>query len=241
MHLTNGTIDPKRSLAWRHAVSALIVTLLSLGSSSAIAESTSIGRVLTGDITATGKDRPIQTRKVVGGEAFVSGETLTTQDKHAVIGFNDGTKMTLRAHTELVITSYRYGYGQGEALFSLNKGGIRVSTGKIAENNPSKFRVSTPYGDLALPDPYAKGLACAEGCDYDAGRPKGPDTSAGHVAFCKGKVTITRKDHPPTAIKAGDQLERGNTIAVGRNGLAVLALTDGQRRTLKPNESYTIR
>lgn len=241
MQPANNNVDPGESAPWHRILATFMLTLVCLGSFPATAGSTVAGYVLTGSVQATGKDQPAQTRKVAGGEAFMSGETLSTQAKPALIGFSDGTKMTLRPNTELAITAYRYGYGQGEALFDLNKGGIKVSTGKIAENDPSKFRVNTPYGDLSLPAPNAKGLACAEGCDYDVGQPKNSSSHPGHVAFSKGKVMITRGDHAPTAVKAGDILEKGNTVEVGRNGLAVLALANGQRRTLTPGKSYTIK
>ncbi|NOZ10725.1 MAG: FecR domain-containing protein [Gammaproteobacteria bacterium] len=240
MHPTDDDVYPRRSSTWHRILTTFILVPIYISSFPASAESTVAGHVLTGNVQATDKSHS-QNREVAGGEAFMSGETLSTQDKYAVIGFSDGTRITLRPNTEFVITVYHYGQGQSEALFKLNTGGIKVSTGKIAENTPSKFRVSTPYGNLTLPDPDIKGLVCTKGCDYDAAEPKNNNTHTGHIAFSKGHVTITRKDHTPVTSKAGNKLEKGDTIVVGRDGLAVLVLTNGQRKTLKSDESYTIK
>lgn len=82
------------------------------------------------------------------------GETLVTEEKsYAVIAFNDKSKMTLKAETEIKIEKHRYispESNENNAVYNLIKGGIRALTGLISKVNKDTYKLKTPTATIGI-------------------------------------------------------------------------------------------
>lgn len=64
---------------------------------------------------------------------------------------------------------------------------------------------------------------------------------AGYVHDLSGTLTSQRGNEPARALKMGDTLEPGVTLATGGKGTAVLKFEDGQLVTLSPGTQFAVR
>jgi len=63
---------------------------------------------------------------------------------------------------------------------------------------------------------------------------------AGKVDSLSGAVSVSRADRSPTQLKAGDAISEGDTLTVGRDGWALLEMSDGASITLRPDTRLRI-
>ena len=86
-----------------------------------------------------------------GDFIYVSDEVVTSNRSFAVVQFEDGSKVTVRPKTTLIIESYLYnGDGNDEATLNLVEGGLRVITGALAKANPDNYKVRTPVALMGV-------------------------------------------------------------------------------------------
>lgn len=94
------------------------------------------------------------------GEVYVDSDLVTkqglmvkekavinTEEKSfAVIQFQDGSRVTVRPSSKLIINTFNL----EEVEFDLVEGGLRVITGAIAKSNPDNYRVNTKTALLGV-------------------------------------------------------------------------------------------
>ena len=86
-----------------------------------------------------------------GDFIYVNDEIVTSNRSFAVVQFEDGSKVTVRPKTTLIIESYLYnGDGEDEATLNLVEGGLRVITGALAKANPENYKVRTPVALMGV-------------------------------------------------------------------------------------------
>lgn len=117
--------------------------------SAPIMASESIGMILASRGVSTTSDG----RLLEQGGLIYTGDTIITEPKSfVVVRLSDGTKLTVRPNTTLVISDYSY---NGPKLkngvqFDLLNGGLRIITGVISKINPENYRVSTPVALMGV-------------------------------------------------------------------------------------------
>ena len=86
-----------------------------------------------------------------GDFIYVSDEIITSNRSFAVLQFEDGSKVTVRPDSTLIIESYIYnGDASDEATMNLVEGGLRVITGAMAKSNPENYKVRTPVALMGV-------------------------------------------------------------------------------------------
>lgn len=81
-----------------------------------------------------------------GSQIYV-GDTVTTAEKSfAVISFEDGSKVTVRPDSVLLVQKYDY----DSAKLDLVSGGLRIITGTIAKENPDNYLLDTPVALMGV-------------------------------------------------------------------------------------------
>ena len=86
-----------------------------------------------------------------GDFIYVEDEIITSNRSFAVLQFEDGSKVTVRPDSTLIIESYLFnGDANDEATLSLVEGGLRVITGAMAKSNPENYKVKTPVALMGV-------------------------------------------------------------------------------------------
>lgn len=81
------------------------------------------------------------------GSRVREGDTIRTEEKSfAVLQFFDGSKVTIRPDSQLVLDKYN----PNEVQLDLLSGGLRVVTGTIAKSNPENYGVNTPVALMGV-------------------------------------------------------------------------------------------
>ncbi len=150
MNASNPTFAPRIIATW-----ALLAIALLLLANGARAEEEIAGRVLLtiGTPVAIGMDGSEQALQ--RGTAVRQGDTLRTGPSDRLqIRFTDGTRLAMRPDSEISVDDYAFSEtaapSEAQVSMSLNRGGFRTITGGIAERNPARYRVQTPYAVVGV-------------------------------------------------------------------------------------------
>jgi hypothetical protein len=83
-----------------------------------------------------------------------NGSTITTEPKsYAILKFEDGTVVLLKENTSFQVQNYSYSPKapeNGNAVFNLLRGGLRVVTGLVTSRNRDAMRVATPQATIGI-------------------------------------------------------------------------------------------
>lgn len=88
-----------------------------------------------------------------GAGVNVGDELISNDTSSAVVGFRDGTLVTIQPNTRFRVEQYQYdGSADGErgAIMRLLVGSMRVFTGAIAKLSPARFKVNTPTATIGV-------------------------------------------------------------------------------------------
>ena len=85
-----------------------------------------------------------------GDEVCVGALVETGSKSFAVLQFKDGSKVTIRPNSQMVIEEYKYMDTEQAATISLVSGGLRIVTGAIAKNDQEDFKVRTPVALMGV-------------------------------------------------------------------------------------------
>jgi hypothetical protein len=80
-------------------------------------------------------------------------EIIVGERSFAVLQFIDGTKLSLRPDTRVIIEQYRFlSQDNDTASLNLASGGLRVNLGAISGQDGKSCRIQTPSGLLLVSD-----------------------------------------------------------------------------------------
>ena len=90
-------------------------------------------------------------------------EIIVGERSFAVLQFIDGTKLSLRPDTRVIIEQYRF-LSQDDDTASLNlaSGGLRVNLGAISGKHGKSYRIQTPSGLLLVSDQEGSITLCED-------------------------------------------------------------------------------
>ncbi len=150
MNASNPMFPPQIIAIW--ALLAIALLLLATG---ARAEEEIAGRVLLsiGTPVAVGMDG--SERALQRGSAVRRGDTLRTGPRDRLqLRFTDGSRLAMRPDSEIAVDDYGFSDAaapsEAQISMSLNRGGFRTITGGIADRNPARYRVQTPYAVVGV-------------------------------------------------------------------------------------------
>jgi hypothetical protein len=184
---------------------------------------------------------PGQTPRTLGkGLALKEGDRLTTSDgASAIIKLEDGTRMTVRPNSELVLQQYHFKANaqDNSMVMQLVRGGFRAVTGLIAKSSPNAAKVQTNTATIGIRGTDFDARVCARDCGAEsariiaAARPNAVQASA-KIISTQGEVNAVDGSGQRRRLVGGGSIYPGDLVETGGNTRAVLAFRDDTRITL---------
>src|SRR5947207_5814828 len=113
-----------------------------------------------------------QTPRTLGkGLELKEGDRLTTSDGgSAIIKLQDGTRMTVRPNSELVLQQYHFKENapDNSMLMQLVRGGFRAVTGLISKSSPNAARIQTNTATIGIRGTDFDARLCAKDCGQES-------------------------------------------------------------------------
>src|SRR5207247_1501140 len=99
------------------------------------------------------------------------GDRLTTSDgASAIIRLEDGTRMTIRPNSELVLQQYQFreNAADNSMLMQMVRGGFRAVTGLISKNSPNAARIQTNTATIGIRGTDFDARLCSRDCGAES-------------------------------------------------------------------------
>src|SRR6478735_6850385 len=129
------------------------------------------------------------------GLPLSQGDRLTTSDgASAVIKLQDGTRMTVRPNSELVLQQYQFkeNASDNSMLMQLVRGGFRAVTGVIAKNSPNAARVQTNTATIGIRGTDFDARVCVRDCAAESARI--PENARPNAIQASAKIVTAQGD-----------------------------------------------
>lgn len=184
---------------------------------------------------------PGQVPRTLGkGLSLKEGDRLTTSEgASAIIKLDDGTRMTVRPNSEMVLQQYSFKANapDNSMLMQLVRGGFRAVTGLIAKSSPDAARVRTSTATIGILGTDFDARLCVTECGVESSRvqesarPNAVQASA-KVVDAQGVLNATDASGASRRLVDGGSVYPGDVVETARNTRAVLAFRDDTRVTL---------
>lgn len=237
MHLEKIRVD---------AVSAVIAALGALCVSTAFAQNAGEVEFSRGVGFA---QTPGQTPRTLGkGLPLREGDRLTTADgASAIIKLQDGTRMTVRPNTEVVLEQYRFreNSDSNSMVMNLFRGGLRAVTGLISKSSPTAARIQTSTATIGIRGTDFDARICAKDCAAESAkitekaRPNAVQASAKVVAS-QGEISAVDGSGAKRRLVDGGSVYPGDLVETGAGTKAVLAFRDESRVSLGATTRFRV-
>ena len=178
---------------------------------------------------------PGQAPRTLGkGLELKEGDRLTTADgASAIIKMQDGTRMTVRPNSEIVLQQYQFKENapDNSMLMQLVRGGFRAVTGLISKSSPNAARVQTNTATIGIRGTDFDARVCAKDCGAESA--KVADTSRPNAVQASAKVVSAQGD--VNAVDGAGQRRRvaGELVARavrGEHDRAIADVVDAHQR-----------
>ena len=183
-------------------------------------------------------------RLLAQGSPIFESDTLTTGKKSfLIVGFHDGSAVTLRSDSTLKVADYSQTEGQESALMQLGKGGLRMLTGAIGKVRPENVKINTRVASIGIRGTDFIVVDCAAGACEEAGtsrdRAAGEERFAGRLLQQQGQIEAGNRLQTRPLVR-GDAVYAGDVIATGTDSYAVVGFLDGTVVTVDRETSLSI-
>jgi hypothetical protein len=183
-----------------------------------------------------------QTPRTMGkGLALQEGDRITTAEgATAVVKLGDGTRMTVRPNTEMVLSQFKYRQDAQDngMVMNLLRGGLRAITGLISKSSPNAARIQTNTATIGIRGTDFDARICSRDCSLEASRtkqnpkPNAVQASAKLLSARGGDVTATDTAGQRRRVVEGGGIYPGDLIETGPSTQAILAFRDESRVTV---------
>jgi hypothetical protein len=191
-----------------------------------------------------------QTPRTLGkGLELKEGDRLTTSDGgSAIIKLQDGTRMTVRPNSEMVLSQYHYKENapDNSMLMQLVRGGFRAVTGLISKSSPSAARVQTSTATIGIRGTDFDARICTKDCGQESqqlasatARPNAVQASA-KIVTAQGEVYAVDTAGHRRRVVEGGSVYPGDVVETMPGTRAVLAFRDDTRVTLGSNSKFRV-
>lgn len=192
---------------------------------------------------------PGQTARILGkGLSLKEGDRLTTSENAlAIIKLDDGTKMTVRPNSELVLQQYRFKENapDNSMLMQLVRGGFRAVTGLISKNAPNAAKVQTHTATIGIRGTDFDARLCVRDCGVESSRvvatarPNAVMASA-KVVTSRGEIYAVDASNQRRRLVDGGPVYPGDMVETVAGAGAVLAFRDNSRVSLGPSTRFRV-
>ncbi|RYG13868.1 MAG: hypothetical protein EON92_04110 [Burkholderiales bacterium] len=192
---------------------------------------------------------PGQTPRTLGkGLPLREGDRLTTSEGgSAIIKLEDGTRMTVRPNSELVLQQYKFAADatDNSLVMQLLRGGMRAVTGLIAKSSPNAARIQTNTATIGIRGTDFDARVCARDCGTesakvaDKSRPNAVQASA-KVVSAQGQLEAVDGGGTRRRLVDGGSVYPGDLVETAAGTRAVLAFRDDSRVTLGSGTRFRV-
>ena len=192
---------------------------------------------------------PGQAARILGkGMLFNEGDTLSTAaGASAIIRMQDGTRMTLRPGTDLVVQRFQYKEGAttNSMVMQLFGGGLRAITGLISKGSPDAARLQTRTATVGIRGTDFDARLCQRDCNAESA--KVSEKAQANTVQASAKLVSTQGEI--MAVDGAGQRRRlvdgaaiypGETVETGASAKGVLAFRDDSRLTLGATTRFRV-
>ena len=192
---------------------------------------------------------PGQTARILGkGLAFKEGDTLSTSEgSTAIVRMQDGTRMTLRPGTDMVVQQFQYkeGAAHNSMVMQLFSGGLRAITGLISKNAPNAAKLQTKTATIGIRGTDFDARICQRECNAESSKV----TEQAHANTVQASAKIVSTQGEIMAVDSagarrrlvdGGAIYPGETVETGAAARGVLAFRDDSRLTLGATTRFRV-
>lgn len=182
------------------------------------------------------------------GLSLKEGDRLTTSEgASAIIKLQDGTRMTVRPNSELVLQQYQFRENapDNSMLMQLVRGGFRALTGVISKNSPNAARVQTSTATIGIRGTDFDARLCTTDCGAESARipenarPNAVQASA-KIINAQGEIFAVDAAGQRRRLVDGGSVYPGDLVETARGSQAVLAFRDDTRVTLGSQTRFRV-
>jgi hypothetical protein len=168
------------------------------------------------------------------GSVLAEGDRISTSDGSlAIVKLQDGTRMTVRPSTELVLTQFKYDAKNTDNSMVLNllRGGLRAITGLINKNGAGTARIQTNTATIGIRGTDFDARLCRSDCIAegarisDTARPNAVQASA-KLQAVRGQLDAVSASGERRRVTEGAPLYPGETVETSPNSEGVLIFRD---------------
>ncbi len=190
-----------------------------------------------------------QLPRILGkGLPLMEGDRLTiADDSAAIIKLQDGTRMTLRPNSEMIVQQYQFKEGsEGNSMvLQLLRGGFRAVTGSISKDAPDAARIQTANATIGIHGTDFDARLCGQDCRAESSKvteKARPNTVAASAKLisAQGDISATDSNGTKRKLVEGASVYQGDTVATGAVSKGVLIFRDESRLTLGASTQFKV-
>lgn len=190
-----------------------------------------------------------QTPRTLGkGLSLKEGDRLTTAEgSSAIVKFQDGTRMTVRPNSDIVVQQFQFKEGAQEnsMVMQLLRGGFRAITGLIAKGSPNAAKVQTSTATIGIRGTDFDARVCAKDCKLESERVS--ETARPNAVLASAKLVdavgaISAKDPQGNrrVLVSGGSVYPGDLVETAPGARTVLVFRDDSRLTLGSSAQFRV-
>ena len=192
---------------------------------------------------------PGQNPRILGkGLEFKEGDTLSTAaGSTAIVRMGDGTRMTLRPGTDLVVQQFQYREQapDNSMVLQLFSGGLRAITGLISKNAPDAAKLQTKTATIGIRGTDFDARICQRDCASESSKV----TEQAHANTVQASAKLVATQGEIMAVDGagtrrrlvdGGAIYPGETVETGTAARGVLAFRDDSRLTLGATTRFRV-
>lgn len=182
------------------------------------------------------------------GLALKEGDRLTTADgAYAIVKLQDGTQMTVRPNSEILIQQYQFkdNATDNNMLLRLFKGGFRAITGLINKSSPGAARVVTSTSTIGIRGTDFDARLCSTDCKGESARV--PEVARANAVLASAKVVMLLGEASVVdaagarrRVVQGASVYPGDVVETATGTTAVFAFRDESRVTIGSTTQFKV-
>lgn len=183
------------------------------------------------------------------GLPLKEGDRISTADSSMVIvKLQDGTRMTVRPNSELILQKYQFNQAKPESnsmVMQLLKGGLRAVTGLISKGSADAARIQTNTATIGIRGTDFDARICGQDCRAEGARVKeAPKVNAviasAKLVASKGDIFATDGKGVRRRLVDGGSVYPGEMIETSAGAQGVMVFRDESRLTLGAATQFRI-
>lgn len=177
------------------------------------------------------------------------GDRLTTAEgATAIVKLQDGTRLTLRPNSEMVMQNYRFDGSVGQdnnMLMQLLRGGFRAITGLISKGSPNAAKIQTVTATVGIRGTDFDVRVCGPECKAESAKVNekakvNTIIASARLVEAKGEISALDGQGLKRNMVDGASVYPGDTVNTGPGARVILAFRDESRLTLGANTTFKV-